>query len=62
MHGSSRGRGVSMSSARFMSLSFSEGYSGGYDGVLAASNELLAGKEKLTMQNLNNHLGLLPGK
>ncbi|XP_011902009.1 PREDICTED: keratin, type I cytoskeletal 19 [Cercocebus atys] len=52
MHGGSGGRGVSVSSARFVSSSSS----GGYGGVLAASDGLLAGNEKLTMQNLNDRL------
>ncbi|XP_011802633.1 PREDICTED: keratin, type I cytoskeletal 19 [Colobus angolensis palliatus] len=52
MHGGSGGRGVSVSSARFVSSSSS----GGYGGVLAASEGLLAGNEKLTMQNLNDRL------
>uniref|UniRef100_A0A2K5PGG4 Keratin, type I cytoskeletal 19 n=1 Tax=Cebus imitator TaxID=2715852 RepID=A0A2K5PGG4_CEBIM len=45
-------RGVSVSSSRFVSSSSS----GGYGGVLAAADGLLAGKEKLTMQNLNYRL------
>ena len=55
IHGGSGGRGVSVSSARFVSSS-SGGYGGGYAGALATSDGLLAGSEKLTMQNLNDRL------
>lgn len=64
IHGGSGGRGVSVSSARFVSSSssggygggYGGGYSGGYAGALAGSDGLLAGNEKLTMQNLNDRL------
>ncbi|XP_037347908.1 keratin, type I cytoskeletal 19-like [Talpa occidentalis] len=52
IHGGSGGRGVSVSSARILSSS-SGGY---YGGALASSDGLLAGNEKLTMQNLNDRL------
>lgn len=46
---------MSVSSARFVSSSSFGGYSGG-SRVLASSDGLLAGNEKVTMQNLNDRL------
>ncbi|KFQ70248.1 Keratin, type I cytoskeletal 19, partial [Phaethon lepturus] len=68
IHGGSGGRGVSVSSARFVSSglgsglgggygsSFSSSFSGGYGGGLGSGDGLLSGNEKITMQNLNERL------
>ncbi|NWU88755.1 K1C19 protein, partial [Upupa epops] len=68
IHGGSGGRGVSVSSARFVSSglgsglgggygsSFSSSFSGGYGGVLGSGDGLLSGNEKATMQSLNERL------
>ncbi|KFV87926.1 Keratin, type I cytoskeletal 19 [Struthio camelus australis] len=68
IHGGSGGRGVSVSSARFVSSglgsgvgggygsSFSNSFSGGFGGCLGSGDGLLSGNEKTTMQNLNDRL------
>ncbi|NXL11499.1 K1C19 protein, partial [Mesembrinibis cayennensis] len=68
IHGGSGGRGVSVSSARFVSSglgsglgggygsSFSSSFSGAYGGGLGGSDGLLSGNEKATMQSLNERL------
>ncbi|XP_077644422.1 keratin, type I cytoskeletal 19-like isoform X2 [Lonchura striata] len=63
IHGGSGGRGVSISSARYVSSSgggcgFGGGYGGGFDfsGGFVGGDGLLSGNEKITMQNLNDRL------
>lgn len=68
IHGGSGGRGVSVSSARFVSSglgsglgggygsSFSSSFSGGFGGGLGSGDGLLQGNEKATMQSLNERL------
>ncbi|NWJ01493.1 K1C19 protein, partial [Crypturellus undulatus] len=72
IHGGSGGRGVQVSSARFVSSglgsavgggygsgfssSFSGGFGGGYCAGLGSGDGLLSGNEKITMQNLNDRL------
>ncbi|NXW34790.1 K1C19 protein, partial [Phaetusa simplex] len=68
IHGGSGGRGVSVSSARFVSSglgsglgggygsSFVSSFGGGYGGGLGSGDGLLSGNEKATMQSLNERL------
>ncbi|NXL38876.1 K1C19 protein, partial [Glaucidium brasilianum] len=68
IHGGSGGRGVSVSSARFVSSgpgsglgggygsSFSRTFGGGLGGGLGSGDGLLSGNEKVTMQGLNERL------
>ncbi|XP_009864343.1 PREDICTED: keratin, type I cytoskeletal 19 isoform X1 [Apaloderma vittatum] len=68
IHGGSGGRGVSVSSARFVSSGlgsglgggygggFSSSFSGGYGAGLGGGDGLLSGNEKATMQSLNERL------
>ncbi|XP_074782544.1 keratin, type I cytoskeletal 19 isoform X1 [Athene noctua] len=68
IHGGSGGRGVSVSSARFVSSgpgsglgggygsSFSRTFGGGFGGGLGSGDGLLSGNEKATMQGLNERL------
>ncbi|NWR79083.1 K1C19 protein, partial [Centropus unirufus] len=68
IHGGSGGRGVSVSSARFVSSGLGSGLSGGYGSSFSSSfsggcgvglgngDGLLSGNEKATMQSLNERL------
>ncbi|KFP88164.1 Keratin, type I cytoskeletal 19, partial [Acanthisitta chloris] len=66
IHGGSGGRGVSVSSARFVSSGLGSGLAGGYGssysssfsygGGLGGGDGLLSGNEKATMQSLNDRL------
>ncbi|NXT74255.1 K1C19 protein, partial [Zapornia atra] len=67
IHGGSGGRGVSVSSARFVSSglgsglgggcsSFSSSFSGGFGSGFGSGDGLLSGNEKATMQSLNERL------
>lgn len=67
IHGGSGGRGVSVSSARFVSSGLGSGLGGGYGssfsssfgggfGGLGGGDGLLQGNEKATMQSLNERL------
>ncbi|KAM9112857.1 keratin, type I cytoskeletal 14-like [Pangshura tecta] len=64
IHGGSGGRGISVSTARFVSSGVGGGLGGGYSGGLysglgggfGGGDGLLSGNEKTTMQNLNDRL------
>ncbi|KFW90243.1 Keratin, type I cytoskeletal 42, partial [Phalacrocorax carbo] len=60
IHGGSGGRGVSISSARYVSSAGGAGFGfgGGFEvgGGLGGGDGLLSGNEKITMQNLNDRL------
>ncbi|KFQ94535.1 Keratin, type I cytoskeletal 15, partial [Nipponia nippon] len=58
IHGGSGGRGVSISSARYVSSVGGAGFGGGFEvgGGFGGGDGLLSGNEKITMQNLNDRL------
>ncbi|KFQ70249.1 Keratin, type I cytoskeletal 15 [Phaethon lepturus] len=58
IHGGSGGRGVSISSARYVSSLGGAGFGGGFEvgGGFGGGDGLLSGNEKITMQNLNDRL------
>ncbi|KFQ57165.1 Keratin, type I cytoskeletal 15, partial [Pelecanus crispus] len=58
IHGGSGGRGISVSSARYVSSVGGAGFGGGFEvgGFGGGSDGLLSGNEKITMQNLNDRL------